>query len=66
MPLTWRVTQSPVTSMARAAWAWVASASSSSGGEKRAAKKMASQRAEDERATWRVGGCAVGLGCAGG
>src|SRR5450432_327283 len=38
MPLTWRVTQSPVSAMCWAALAWVASASSSRDGEKSAAK----------------------------
>ena len=63
MPLTCNVTQSPVVAMARAAWAWVESASSSNGGEKSEAAKMASQSkkigaarsAGEEGTAWRGG-----------
>ena len=54
MPSTWRVTQSPVASMDWAAWAWVASASSSSGGVKVAETKMMSQRPRRNK-TWARG-----------
>jgi hypothetical protein len=57
--LTCRVTQSPVVSMAWAAWAWVASASSSRGGVESAATKMMSQRPRRMR-TWASGQRAQG------
>ena len=50
-----------VWSMDWAAWAWVASASSSRGGVRRAVKKMASQKARMVR-TWDMGQRDVGEG----
>ena len=56
MPLTYRVTQSPLVRIWRAALEWVASASSSSEGAKSDAKKIAVQRAQRmARATLRRG-----------
>ncbi len=49
MPLTLSVTQSPESTICRAALACVASASSSRGGEKSEAKKMANQSPQIKR-----------------
>src|SRR5689334_15415000 len=70
MPLTLRVTQSPESTMWRAALAWVASASSSSGGEKSEAKKIANHSPQRTKSAverpGRSEGTVAGAGAASG